>query len=434
MAKNKNIKIAVIGAGFGGLSIAYRLAKFGFSVTVFELNKKPGGLAIGLKKNKWKWSLEEHYHHLFLTDKSILNLAKEINHKIVIRRPKTSTFYRGDIEQIDSPVSLLLFKHMSFFSKVRTGLCVAALKAIPFVSYMETVSAQKFLKAFMGEESWKVLWGPLLSKKFGKHASVIPASWFWARVKTRTAKLAYPKGGFLALAETLVKRIKAKKGRVYFGAKIISINQKKNSVVVSTDKSEYEFDKVISTLPSYLSSKIIRGLPKNYFSKMLSKRGLGAINLVLSLKSKFFTDDTYWLNVNEKKYPFLCVVEHTNFMDSKDYNKECVLYIGKYIDVKEKDFNLDAKQTLSKYLPYLKEISPNFTKSKIKNAQLFKANFAQPIITSNYSKRILPLRTPLRNIYIANIEQVYPWDRGTNYAVELGEKLSSLVIEDSMKL
>ena len=33
------------------------------------------------------------------------------------------------------------------------------------------------------------------------------------------------------------------------------------------------------------------------------------------------------------------------------------------------------------------------------------------------------------NVFLANIQQVYPWDRGTNYAVELGQKAAKLIVD-----
>ena len=40
------------------------------------------------------------------------------------------------------------------------------------------------------------------------------------------------------------------------------------------------------------------------------------------------------------------------------------------------------------------------------------------------------MTTPLPHVYLANIEQVYPWDRGTNYAVELGEKVAHQILDN----
>src|ERR1035437_10136571 len=100
------MKIAIVGSGFTGLSAAYYLTKQGHSVDIYELDSKPGGLAVGYKEAPWEWTLEHHYHHWFTNDKTILTLAKKIKHKVIIKHPITSSFVDGGIYQLDSPVSV----------------------------------------------------------------------------------------------------------------------------------------------------------------------------------------------------------------------------------------------------------------------------------------------------------------------------------------
>ena len=71
-------KIAVIGAGIGGMSAAYDLAKAGHSVTIFENDDHVGGLASGFKEPEWDWSVEKFYHHWFASDRHMLRLIKEL--------------------------------------------------------------------------------------------------------------------------------------------------------------------------------------------------------------------------------------------------------------------------------------------------------------------------------------------------------------------
>ena len=70
------MKIAIVGAGFTGLSAAFELSKKGHEVVIFEKDSNPGGLAIGFKEKPWNWSLEKHYHHWFSNDYEVINLAK----------------------------------------------------------------------------------------------------------------------------------------------------------------------------------------------------------------------------------------------------------------------------------------------------------------------------------------------------------------------
>ncbi len=425
------MKIAIIGAGFTGLSAGFKLSEKGNEVTIFESNSFPGGLAIGFKEKKWKWSLEEHYHHLFKTDYAIQDLARKVGHNILFKRPKTSTYFKGEISQIDSPINLMKFKHLSFIDRLRTGITLAYLKATNSWQELEQKKAYKFLITRMGKNSWRVLWQPLLEKKFGKYSKEIPASWFWARVKSRTASLGYPEGGFKNLAEKIEKRIIENKSNIFYGTRVESIEKRKNKLVIKTSTNEaFEFDKVICTLPTNLFTKITKGLPKKYLNQIKNLHGLGAINLVLILDKSFLTDGTYWLNVNEKEFPFLCVVEHTNFMESKKYSGQKIIYIGNYLEKDHDYFKFSAKQILDEYFNHLKKINSKFRKQDVKKSYIFKAPFAQPIVTKNYSKTIPSIQTPIKGLYLANIQQVYPWDRGTNYAVELGNKVADILISE----
>ncbi len=424
------MKIAIIGAGFTGLAAGFKLAKKGHNVTLFEMNDIPGGLAIGFKNKNWKWDLEEHYHHLFKTDDAIQDLAKEIGFNITYIRPKTSTYYKESISQIDSPLNLLRFKHLPIFDRVRTGIVLAYLKLTNSWESLEKITAKKFLVSTMGANSWEVLWGPLLKKKFGKYATKIPASWFWARVKSRTAYLGYPDGGFKKFAEQIKKHTEKNGGKFLFGTRIEEIKKKNGKFILTTNKGvDYEFDKVICTLPTYLFTKITKGLPKNYIESTKGLEGIGATNLVLTLDESFLTDGTYWLNINEEVFPFLCIVEHTNFVTAKNYGGKKIIYIGNYLPSNHKYFEYTAKQLLKEYLPYLKIVNKDFKVESVKEMKLFKARFAQPIVTKNYSKKIPAIKTPIDGLYLANIQQVYPWDRGTNYAVDLGNKVADIILK-----
>ena len=163
----------------------------------------------------------------------------------------------------------------------------------------------------------------------------------------------------------------------------------------------------------------------------MALKGRGTINLVLSLDRKFLNDGTYWLNINDNSFPFVGVVEQTNFISPKKYNNENIVYITNYLSSNHHFFKSNKKSLIDTFSPYLKRINPRFSNNWIKKAWVFKSNFAQPIFCLKYSKKIPPFNTPIKNIYLANIQQVYPWDRQTNYAIDLGRKISKLISETS---
>lgn len=424
------MKIAIIGAGFTGLAAAYRLVNEGHEVVVFERDPQPGGLAVGYQEKGWEWTLEAFYHHWFTNDAAVLNLAKELNYPVLIKRPKTSHLINGKIYHLDSPATLLKFERLSVAERLQMGIVIGMLRYNPFWKPLEKITAAGFLSKTIGKKAYKELWEPLLVGKFGKYADEISLAWFWARIAKRTTNLAYPEGGFLRFAKHIVKSIEEKGGKVLYNTEITELTSANNPQIKYDEKSKVKgqkskFDAVVVTLPSYAFMKIAPGLPDAYKKSLSGLKGLGAIAVVMRLKKPFFPDSTYWLSVCNTKAPVLAIVEHTNLMDKTHYNNEHLVYLGNYVPRDHKYFSMSAEELLEDFDPFLKTINPDYRKSVI-GVKKFAAPFAQPIVFRNYSKMIPPLVTPLKNVYLANIEQVYPWDRGTNYSVELGEKAANL--------
>jgi len=416
------MKIAIVGAGFTGLTAGRRLLQAGHEVTIFEKESLPGGLAMGFKDEKWQWSLEKDYHHWFTNDDSILSLAKEINYPVIIKRPETSVFVNSKFYKLDSAIDVLKFPELNFFERLRMGLALAFLKYNPFWKTLEKYKASEMLSKIMGEKPYKLLWEPLIIKKFGPYAQDISLAWFWARIAKRTSSLAYPEGGFLEFANALASQIKKKHGKIQFNHEVKNISTQKDQVKVD----DQIFDKVIVTLPTTIFTKITPQLPRPYKEKLSQLKEISAVNLVLRLKKSFFQDKTYWLNICDTKFPVTAVVEHTNFMDKKFYNNEHLLYLGNYVPSDHPFMKMNKEELLKTYDVLLSRINKDY-KSQIIESYLFLDYFAQPITPVNYSKIIPPLETPLKNVYLANMQQVYPWDRGTNYAVEMGKKVADVI-------
>ncbi len=427
------MNIAIIGAGFTGLSAAYNLLKKNHSVTIFEKDTLPGGLAIGFKKKGWDWTLEKHYHHWFTNDDSVLSLAKKINYEVIVQRPKTSVFVDEEITQFDSPLSLLKFSKLSLAERLRMSAVLGFLRYDPFWKSLENTKATAFLSKTMGEKAFKKIWEPQLRNKFGEYMDQISLAWFWARIKKRTTSLVYPKGGFLTFAQTLVEKIKESSGNIFFDTEVKKITGGKKTSIETLQngkKNKMIYDAIIVTLPSFIFSQIAPELPQNYNENLKNLKSLGAINLIIRLKNKFLTDNTYWLSVCDTTNPLMAIVEHTNFIDKKYYDNEHIVYLGKYVKRDDPLFEKNEKELLEIYHPFLSKIKKEYQKDIIAT-YLFKAPFAQPIIPTGYSRIKPSFQTPLQNVFLANIEQVYPWDRGTNYAVELGQQIAELLVKEA---
>lgn len=418
------MKIAVLGAGFTGLSASLRLLQKGHQITLIEKEAHVGGLAGGLTSPRWEWILEKSYHHWFTNDKSVLNLAKELDYKVIVTHPKTNIYIKEQILPIDSPRALLSFPFLPPLDKARTALTLAYLKLLSNYQSLEGKKAMSWIRKYMGGKAMDLIWEPLFAGKFGDYKEEVALTWFWGRIKKRTPVLCYPEGGFQKFADTIAQKIKSLGGEILLNSEVKWIQHRANSIWLTASGNK-RFDKVIATLPTPIFTQITPHLPNSYIQNISSIPHLSAQNLILILK-KPFLGGSYWLNINDPGFPFLLLAEHTNFMDPKHYGGDHILYIGNYLPDGHPYLKMSAKELFEIFKPFLQRINPNYNLSTV-TCNLFSQPFAQPIVDVNYLQKIPGFKTPLKNVYLANMDMVYPWDRETNYAIEMGEKVAELV-------
>lgn len=419
------MKVGIVGAGFTGLVAGYELLKAGHKVIIVEKEKKVGGLAGDFKPKDWNWGLEKYYHHIFSGDKEIISLANEVGWPAFFERPITNSLIGGKEKQLDSPLSLLKFDAISFWSRIRMGAGLAGLKIVKDGLYLEKYEVVDVLPKLVGKEGYEKVWKPLLVAKFGKFLPKVNMSWFWARVNKRTSDLGYFEKGFGGLAEKIAEEIEKMGGEIR-----LDTNYK-------GDKKE--FDKVLFTIPAPIATDLTSEEPAlgsavTQATKPSEERSskidyLWGQTLVLELEKSLM--DGYWLNILEEKWPFLVVVEQTNFVDKKYYGGKHVVYLGNYLEDRDKRLEMSEEGLLGLYLPYLKKINPDFGEKWIRRKWKFQDPFAQPVFPVNYSKQLPSIRTKISGVYVANMSMVYPWDRGVNFAVELGQKAAKVMTTGS---
>jgi protoporphyrinogen oxidase len=421
--------IGVLGGGALGLTAALRLARRGAQVTIIEKETELGGLAAGFLVGDSGTYLEKFYHHIFRSDKDITALIEEmgLGEKLTWHKVNTSTLYKGKLWKL-SPVDLLLHYPISMIARIRLITGTAYLKATSNYKALNKFTAVEWLQKWMGKEAYDMQFKPVLVGKFGDFYDKISMSWFWSRVHERSLDLGYLGGGFQQLYDRLGEEIEKAGGSIKLGTavtRIVSIEGGKTRIEVDNGEP-YEFDAVVSSLPTKLFLRLAEGLPEDYKRKYDWGDALGAHVAVLALKESLL-DPVYWLSIADQGYPFLVVVDHTNMRSTTEYGGRHLLYIGNYLPMSHRYFTQPDEETLAEFMPHLKKLNPKFDESWIEEKWVFKAPFAQPIVTREYAAHIPPLKTPLPNVYMGNMFQVYPQDRGQNYSIRLGEKIAELI-------
>ena len=429
--------VVVIGAGFTGLSAGYELARRGIRATVLEKDDAIGGLAGTFQVGGAR--LERFYHHWYTSDAHVMELIHELgaDECVLPRSPGTGMFYANRIYRLTTPLDLLRFKPLSLLGRIRLGLLLLRAGRVKEWRPLEAQTAEEWLKRLCGEQGYRVVWEPLLRGKFGALAAEVSAVWIWNKLKLRGGSrgkgggevLAYFRGGFGALLDRMVAVIEEAGGEVRTRCPAQSLAVDDGRVAaVGTPAGQVEADAVIATPALPIIADLVEPHAEpDYAARLRRIQYLANICLVLQLDRRL--TDTYWLNVNDVSFPFVGVVSHTNLEPSETYGGTHIVYLSKYLPASDALYSTSPDDYLEFCLPHLQRMFPEFQRSWVQSHNVWRAPYAQPVVVRHYSKLIPAYESPLRGLRLASMAQIYPEDRGTNYAVREGRAAARAVAD-----
>lgn len=432
--------IGIIGAGMTGIAAAWDLSRAGYAVTIYEGGAELGGLAAGFRDDNWDWSLEKFYHHWFETDKDIRNILTEMGlwDNVIFPRPKTSYWINGKTYRSEISLSAL-FLPQSPIATVRMGLFGVYLKLIKDGTFLEKFTAHDWMRHRMGEEVYGKFFKPLLIGKFGDLYQQVNMAWMWARVRARSLRLGIYQGGFQQALNDMADKIRAIGATIHLNTPVTGVDTHGGKPRLQVNGEWQSFDRVLSTTSPQLLLKLGGDALKNtsYGAQVANLKSIGAVCVVFALKQSILTDGTYWLNLpatspdkSKSQFPFLALVEHTNWMDKTHYNGDVLVYCGDYVPADHDYFTMSEADLIQRFATVLPTFNTDFRPEWIRKAWAFRAPYAQPVPSLNHSQNIPALKTSLDGVYWASMSQVYPWDRGTNFAVEMGRRVAGLMMKD----
>jgi protoporphyrinogen oxidase len=431
-------EIAIVGAGLAGLTAALRLTQAGYRVRVFERYPRPGGLARALDIGGEP--LEAFYHHIFTTDTDYIAFAEELGlaDEIEWLPSKMGIWAEDRLWEFGTPASLLRFGPMGLIDKIRFGLSTLWLQRQTDPRPFESVTAADWIRRHQGERTWRSVWGPLLYQKFADDAERVAMVWLWRKISLRGGsrsksgmgeRLGYMRGSFIRLVEALVEKIETAGGSFHLTEEVRRIEVVDGGFTVVTRNGSHQADRVLvaAPVPDHLAvaGHLLAGEERDSLSRL---RATGAICTILELEKSLTS--FYWLNIADSGMPFGGLIEHTNYIPSERYGGRILLYISNYLFTDNPLYNARKSQVLEEYLPHLQRINPAFEESWILRSHHFKADYAQPVVTTGYREQIPAMRTSVPGLYLCTMAQVFPEDRGQNYAIAYGDRVARLMLED----
>jgi len=324
----------------------------------------------------------------------MLGLIEELgfSDKVRFPRPFTVMLYKGKFYPFDSIIKALLFPGLGWgINKIRFGLVGLYLRLTNNWQAMEKTTVDSWMRKWAGNKVYETMWEPMLKGKFGAHYKEVNMAWMWARIHARTSRLGTYQGGFQAFTNDISGELKKLGVDIRLSTPVKAISE---DLIVETENAREKYDRILVSTSPGLLSKLVPALPESYHDDLRNLKSMGAVVLTLSLKNQLSKDGYYWYNLpKDQGFPFLAVVDHTNYLSPDYFGGDHIVYCGDYRDPDHEYFSL-----------------------------------AQPVPELNHSEKIPPIETPLSGLYFASMSQVYPWDRGTNFAVEIGRRAAALMM------
>jgi len=412
-----------------GLAVAYELLKRGWAVDIHERDDRIGGMSASTVLGGLK--IERYYHFICAPDQTLFEYLRElgIEDRLRWRETKMGFYYNGKLYDWGNPIALLRFPGLDLATKFRYGLHVMKTKGVSDWRELDQVACTPWLKKWVGERGYDVLWRSLFDLKFYEYKDSLSAAWLGTRIK-RVAlsrksmfqeRLGYLEGGSDVLLDAIEAKIRAMGGRILLrsAAERIEIEGGKlRGVRVGGELRSY--DTVVSTIPLPYLVKLAPALPEEERAKVAAIVNIGVVCAVFKLKHPVTRN--FWTNVNDPGMAIPGVIEYTNLNPLPS----TIVYAPFYMPVTHAKYRDPPEKFVEEVKGYLKRLNPAFDDSWVEAANAFRYEFAQTVCTPDFFAKLPPMRSRVPGLFLADTSHYYPEDRSISESMRVGRELAGL--------
>lgn len=423
-------RIAVLGAGPMGLGVAYQLVKDGRKPVIFEADDRVGGMAACFDFGGL--SIERYYHFHAISDHAFLKVLQELGleEKMHWRETKMGYFYQNRVQPWGNPIALLKFKGLSLTAKIRYGLHAFLCTRRDDWRPLDRVEATGWIRRWVGEEAWEVLWRRLFDYKFYDYARSLSAAWIWSRVRRIgrsrynlfKEKLGYLDGGSETLLEGMRRYIEENGGEFRLGTPVTKVLINGGKVTgVEAGGQVHAFDKVISTIPLPYVPRVMPDLPEDILAKFASVKNVAVVCVIAKLRKP--VTENFWLNTNDPDMDIPGIVEYTNLRPLDAH----VVYVPFYVPGEHPMYKQSDSVFIDKVKRYLMKINPAIAPDDFIDIRASRYRFAQPVCEPGFADRLPPIQLPVQGLLVADTSYYYPEDRGISESIGLAREMARMV-------
>lgn len=433
-------RIAVIGGGIMGVTLAYKLSQQGINVTLYERGDNLGGLAGYIPYDGMR--IDRFYHTILSSDMSMQNLIEEsgVQNRLHFTETKQGFYDNGQVYPFNTPVDFLLFPPLNIFQRFRLALQVVYAQFENDWHKIDEIPVEDWLVKISGRGVYNKVWKPLLRAKFDTAFVDVPATYIWSRLKrmmgtrqgvTSKEMMCFLENGYYTLIEALAAKCEERGVTIKLNTIIEEIVIENGQAVgVRTTDGFQPFDGLISTLQSPILGSLLPNAPHAFHNQLTRQEYLGVLCPLLILKKSLIP--YYVLNITDESIPFTAIVETTNLIDPKYVKGHHLVYLPKYLAPDNDMAHWPDEKVKAEWMRHLKRMFPDFNEGWITDFFVQRARYVEPIRPIGTREDIPTIRTPVDRLYMGNTAMVYP-NLGNGEAVtRFAYKIVEQVIKDSM--
>ncbi len=427
-------RLAVIGGGPMGLAVAYELCLQGCPPVLLEADDRLGGMAASF--DFAGVSLERYYHFHCLGDRAFLQLLEELDLAGAMRWRQTRMgfFCDGRMYPWGSTGSVLGFPRLPLLTRIRYLLHAARCLSLRHWHHLDRIPATRWLRDWLGEEGYQLLWARLFAFKFHHHSDDISAAWIWSRIR-RVGKsrhwlketLGHLDGGSQRWIDALARQIRQRGGDIRLGSpvrQVGTVHEAGRTVVeLKTPAGAEHFDAVICTVPLPLVAPMLRagGVDPALIEPYETQRSLACACVVI--QTRIAVTQNFWTNINDARFGIPGIIEMTNLQPLTRH----ITYIPFYIPADHPDYARPDQAFIDDSLACLMAINPDLKPEDVLAGHCSRYRFAQPVCGTGFPGTLPPL-CPLPQVWIADTTVYYPEDRGISESIGFGRNLARRVV------
>ncbi len=429
-------KIAIIGSGFLGLTLALRLAELGNQVTIFESANEIGGLASVWQIGNLTW--DKHYHVTLLSDSFTRKIVGELGLENEFEWVETKTgFYTdGKLVSMSNTFEFLKFPPLDLISKFRLGGTIFYAARVKDWKSLEKISVEDWLTKLSGKRTFEKMWKPLLKAKLGEAYQETSAAFIWATIQRMYAArnsglkkemFGYIRGGYSTVLKRFAEVLREKGVEICLNSKVLnaktqSSEDAKISLEVETQNSELRtqnFDKVVLTCPSNIIANICPQLTESERLKHSNIKYQGIVCASVLMKKSL--SDFYVTNITDET-PFTGIIEMSALVDKKEFGGNALVYLPKYVSPDDELFEKSDAEIEETFVAELEKMYPHFKRDDVLSFKISRVRQVFPIPTLNYSANVPAVKTSINGVYILNSAQITNGTLNVNETIQLAER------------